>query len=405
MRVLVLAEVSGHTVTGGSGRVIREQARTLQGGGHEVSLVVRAVESDSRSEVSFDGIAEFRYEVCRSSAPAFVASSVSASLRSFDRVVKQARPDAVVVHQSLAGWGPIVFRRNASPNWIYVFHSPAHEEYLTRNTSEPSGAAKLARTLHATCRRWIERAVVRRSDRVVVLSHFMKQRAMTVHGVPEDSISVIPGAADFARFSPPTDKQVVRAQLGLPEKKTILLTVRNLIPRMGLEKLIEAMACLEEGHEDAILLIGGTGPMRSRLESLIRSAGLETRVALNGFIPEDRLPAHYQSADLTVLPSQMLEGFGMVTVESLACGTPVLGTPVGAIPEVLSPIDPCLLAGGTDARSIAEGIKRVITKMRDDPAGWAAIGRRGLQRVRTMYNWETHCRQLESVLVGDEPQT
>ena len=79
--------------------------------------------------------------------------------------------------------------------------------------------------------------------------------------------------------------------------------------------------------------------LRSKLETSIKSLDQEHRIKLMGFIPEQDLVPYYESADLVVLPTQALEGFGLVMIEALAFGTPVLGTPVGAIPKILSPKD------------------------------------------------------------------
>ena len=125
----------------------------------------------------------------------------------------------------------------------------------------------------------------------------------------------------------------------------MLFTVRNLVPRMGLENLLEAVTMLGEEQRNLLLLIGGEGQLRPRLEELIRSRGLQDSVQLLGFVPEDQLAKYYQASDLVVLPTLRLgKGSGLVTVEAaVACGTPVVGTPVGARFKVLSTVDPLSL--------------------------------------------------------------
>ena len=109
---------------------------------------------------------------------------------------------------------------------------------------------------------------------------------------------MVPGAADPATFYPPQDRNEIRRELKLPEGRTILFTVRNLVPRMGLEHLLDAMTMLGEEHRNLLLLIGGEGQLRSRLEELIRSKGLEGSVQLLGFVPEEQLAKYYQASDL-----------------------------------------------------------------------------------------------------------
>jgi glycosyltransferase involved in cell wall biosynthesis len=253
-------------------------------------------------------------------------------------------------------------------------------------------------TVNAKVRLLIERLVLRCCDRVIVLSEFMRQRVRAVHRVPEDRIRLIPGAADLTKFHPAGDRAAVRQSLKLPPAKTLLVTVRNLVPRMGLEHLIAAMQELGEDGRDCLLLIGGEGPLRSSLERRIREQGLADRVSLLGFILEDDLSKYYQAADLVLMPTHELEGFGLVTVEALACGTPVLGTPVAAIPEVLACLDPELVAEGSDSRSLATAMRKILRRFRERPEERARLAAAGRALVERDYNWDRHIGQLEAIL-------
>jgi glycosyltransferase involved in cell wall biosynthesis len=102
--------------------------------------------------------------------------------------------------------------------------------------------------------------------------------------------------------------------------------------------------------------------LRADLERAIAEGGLEDCVELLGFISEEQLVCAYQAANVTVVPSQLLEGFGTIISESLACGTPVIATPVGGIPEALAPLDGRLLARTAHAADIAERMRAVIDR-------------------------------------------
>lgn len=391
MNILILAEVSASSVTSGSERVLEKQAKGLKSKGHHVDLLVRAPSPDADDQMVLGDITEFRYPVRRTSAPAFVCSSIRESLRMFDKLMEKNRYDTVIIHQALAGLGPVMFRLKVCRNWTYVCHSLAHEEYRARNPGSTL-------SVHAKLRLWIEGIVLRRCSSVVVLSEFTKERIMVNHRIPANKISIIPGAADLLTFKPADDKKTVRAGLNLPQDKIILLSIRNLDPRMGLENLIKAMAEVRKTDENILLLIGGEGPRKTQLQQLIDSLQLEGCVTLKGFIPEDQLVSYYQSADLVVMPTLALEGFGLPIVEALACGTMVLGTRVGAIPEILSRIDPRLLSEGTDSHSLAEAVRNVVAMLRDDPAGRDELVRKGLELVQRAYNWEKHCEKLENIV-------
>jgi glycosyltransferase involved in cell wall biosynthesis len=123
---------------------------------------------------------------------------------------------------------------------------------------------------------------------------------------------------------------------------------------MGLGELIHAFGMAAARRPGLRLVIAGEGPLRGQLEGLARCAG--GRVDFAGLVPPDELPRYLQGADLFVLPSLTLEAFGLVTLEALACGTPVLATDRCASPEILAPLDERLLIPGTDAQAIAEAI-------------------------------------------------
>lgn len=398
MNILLLAEVSAARVIGGAERVLREQAHGLHRRGHQVSVVARAPLNDPRPQVSVDAIPEHRYHASRRNDPTFVLSSLVRSIQAFDQARGAAAPDAVVIHQSLAGLGPVLRRRRQAGRWVYLCLSLAHDEYLSRTFLGTTVLERVRHAFNAQLRRWCERAVMHRCAQVVVLSEFMKRRVLTTHALPEARLHIIPGAADPNRFRPPDDAVEVRRRLQLPLNRVLLLTVRNLVPRMGLENLVHAIEKLGENAHDLLVLIGGEGPLRPALERLIQDLRLTDQVCLLGFIAEDLLPKYYQAADLVLMPTHELEGFGLVTVEALACGTPVLGTPVGAIPEVLARVDPVLLADGTDSDALAVGIRRILGRFRDQPGEQERLSLKGRALVEMDYNWDRHSEQLEAVL-------
>ncbi len=401
MNLLLLADVSAARVIGGAQRMLREQALGLAHLGHRVDLVTRAPADDPRPYVRIDGVDEWRFSVDRSNDLSFLLSSLHRSVETFDRVTERWPPDVVLIHQSTAGLGPMLMRRGVPRTWAYLCHSLAHEEYATRACETGSGLDGLRRSANVQSRYWAEHFVISHCSRVVVLSEFMRDRVIRFHRVPNRRIWQIPGAADTERFQPTSDRGRVRRELGLPLDRTVLLSVRNLVPRMGLDQLLQAMAMLGEDAHEVTLVIGGEGPLRPVLTEQIQRRGLTDRVRLTGYIPEEQLTRYYQAADLVVVPTAQLEGFGLVTVEALACRTPVLGTPVGALPEILRRIDPALVTDGSDAGSIADGIRRLLRRFADQPGEQERLARKGRQLVERELNWSHHIINLESVLLGD----
>ena len=405
MNIVLLAEVTIEQVIGGAERVLRQQALGLAKLGHHVGVMARAPFESAAADLVIGTVTERRYPVMRTSEPAFVRSSVRNSLQVFD-FMRQTDPiDIAVIHQSLAGLGPILFRFGMVSRWVYVCHSLAHEEYLTRAERAATMLERVRRRLSVRARRWIERTVIRRCHHVIVLSEFMKRQVVAAHGIAPQHITVIPGAADPVTFHPVDDRNEIRQELKLPEGRTLMFTVRNLVPRMGLEHLLEAMTMLGEEQQNLLLLIGGEGQLRPRLEELICSIGLQDSVQLLGFVPEQQLAKYYQASDLVVLPTLQLEGFGLVTVEALACSTPVVGTPVGAIPEVLSRVDPMLVTEGTDGASLAKTLRLVLNRFRERPHERERLSKKSRDVVEQRYNWVAHMADLDRLfmrLLGQE---
>jgi glycosyltransferase involved in cell wall biosynthesis len=222
---------------------------------------------------------------------------------------------------------------------------------------------------------------------------------MGAHGMTADHTVLIPGAVDPHAFMPIEDRRLAKAALDLPGDCPILFTVRNLVPRMGLDNLLGAIEMLKNAGRKLILVIGGEGPLHEQLQADIRRKRLSDVVRLIGFVSESQLGRYYQAADLVVMPSFQLEGFGLVIVEAMACGTPVLGTPVGAIPEILNQVDPVLVAKGVDGRSIGRAIELVLKRL-EVPGEATRLAKKGRALIEHRYNWTHHCHELINLLDG-----
>ena len=209
----------------------------------------------------------------------------------------------------------------------------------------------------------IEHRALRQDSLVLVRSNFMKEEIRRLYtDIDYTKLFVIPLAIDTTRFNFINNPKEARKNLGLPEDRWILLTIRRLVARMGLENLINAMKLVEKEHSQALLLIGGKGYLENALRKLIRSHGLEQSVKLLGLIPEEKLASYYQAADLFILPTKELEGFGLVTLEALSCGTPVIATPIGANPEVVGPLGSEFLCKDTTPEALAERISYWLSR-------------------------------------------
>jgi glycogen synthase len=183
-----------------------------------------------------------------------------------------------------------------------------------------------------------------------------------------------------------------RYLLGWPRDRRIIFCVRRLVERMGIEALVAAFGSIAARRSDVCLFIAGQGPLRGVLESRISSLGLGDRVRLLGFLPDSSLPAAYQAADISIVPSMSLEGFGLTTIESLACGTPVLVTPVGGLPEAVQPLAPSCILPGAKSDQIAEGLNAFLAGELRVPAAARCV-----EYVRQNFTWDRVARQVLTI--------
>jgi glycosyltransferase involved in cell wall biosynthesis len=389
LRLLVVADISPIERRGGAVRLIREQCRRLTARGHRCLVLCREPWYQAPAETEVDGVSVQHFRVSRAHALSFFLASIRGARRAGARLLAEAEWDAVIFHQPLSAFGIGARATRLGIPAAYFFHSPAGVEYRLRHRGDP-----LARSVNlaAPILRCVERHALKRATVIIVLSDFSEQELRRNHGEIGKPIIKIPGGVDCSRFQPAADRARVRERLGLPTDGLLLLTVRDLQYRMGIDNLILAMAEVVK-EVPATLVIGGRGELKAPLTKLARRLGLDSSVRFAGFIHENDLASYYQAADLFVLPTRALEGFGLVTAEALACGTPVLGTPVGATPEILLPLDPDLITRDASAEAIAEGILSFARR-----SNLNGLRQRCRGYVESHFNWDRVVDALEATL-------
>jgi len=397
MRILFASDVSIARVIGGAERVLYEQATRLAERGHKVIILTRLLPEHERKQEVIRGVEEWRYQVDRKNALTFFFSTRINAQVVLMHIGEKGNFDVINGHQPFTAGAVLSTPVARRVPLIYTCHSLAFEEYLTRNSPPPTFVSRCLYYLRARhLRRW-ERNILHFSKHVIALSDFTRDKLTSIHKVPEGKITIIPGGVDTERFQPPSDRMEIRKKLNLPTDRVILLTVRNLVPRMGLENLIQAMAKVKQARPEVLLYIGGTGPLKETLLRLVHTLGLENHVFFTGFIPEDELPLTMGAADCFVLPTIALEGFGLVTVEALACGTPVLGTPIGGTVEILRELDDRLLFPSPSPEKMADAIINHLSAWRHDPASYKKLRTLCRRFVEERYSWEANVSKTEQL--------
>src|SRR5882757_3926721 len=326
---------------GGSGRVFADLIRHLPENGVEVTGVVSA---PSDVNLLTDGQID-------SFAPegAGMFERLRGARRHLKTLIKYKPPDLIASHFALYT-APILDNLKGRKLVVH-FHGPWAAESLQEDSNPLVSAVK----------KRIESAVYSRATRIIVLSQAFADVLRREYGIPTDRIRIVPGAADIPRFAIDCTRLQARERLSWPRDKRILVTVRRLVSRMGLDRLIEAMANVVANDPDTILYIAGKGRLRTELEERVSALKLTQHVRFLGFVHDDELPLVYRAADLNIVPTLALEGFGLVAVEALAAGTPSMVTPVGGLPEVISGLSRDLIFASASVEDIAQGLLAVIS--------------------------------------------
>ncbi len=211
-------------------------------------------------------------------------------------------------------------------------------------------------------------------DGIVVPSAKEKEYLIQYYDAQPDKIWVIPCGVNLERFKP-VDKAFARRRLAFSNEAIIVLYVGRYSPVKGLDHLFKALSYL--GHLDSLrlVLVGGDSEhsrMYEHLQSVAKGLNIHHRLVFAGRIRQEILPVYYSAADVLVVPSHY-ESFGLVTLEALACGTPVVATPVGAMKTVIQEGVTGYVADNLDARHFAQLMEAMVLKQREGDLSPAEI--------------------------------
>lgn len=321
---------------GGEGRVISELYKFLPAAGFKVLVAV--AEPDHIEEITDGKVLSF--------APpsASKVERFRSARRKLARILNENRPDIVASHFAL--YALPAYDKIASHQLVTHFHGPWGAE------SAQDGAGILA----SSARMLVEKSLYLRSARVIVLSEAFAQLAISRYGVNPAKIRIVPGSVDIERFHIEATKAAARDRLGLPKDRPILLSVRRLVRRMGLMELITALKTVQARVPDVLLCIAGRGLLRQELEQRVTELELTDQVRFLGYVDDEDLPYLYRAADLNVVPTVALEGFGLVAAESLAAGVPAMVTRIGGLPEVVAGLSQDLMFASPRSQDLADGL-------------------------------------------------
>lgn len=316
---------------GGLTRYLRDLVGHLPGIGVDVVTVVTGDPGESAQGVVISGSE-------RSSLPVRLLRYWAATQRLGD-------VDLMDVHFAVYGLLPLAVGRLRHRPAVMHFQGPWADESATSGSKAPEVFAKRA----------LERYVYCRVTRIVVLSDAFARVLLEHYGVAPWKVRVIPPGVDLDRFAP-GDRTEARRRLDIDPNELVIVAVRRLVARVGVDVLIEAVGRLRSEGRPVRLLVVGDGIERPHLEAAAgRSLG--PAATFLGAVDDETLLRAYQSADVCVVPTVAHEGFGLVVLEALACGTPVVASHIDGLPEALASLQPDLLVPPGDSGALADRLR------------------------------------------------
>jgi glycosyltransferase involved in cell wall biosynthesis len=386
VRILVATDVWFPDYAGGSARVAAETAARLAARGHEVTVL--APRAPGRpGEASERDVTVLR-TLGRSRAPRSMTDVVSTVRHA--RQLRRARFDVAIGHQPTTTCG-LLMAGLESPV-VSVFHASGAREARLLGASLPHGPARWAARGLDPWLAALERQAFARVDRVLTLSEYSASLVAADHPAAAGRVRVLRGGVDVDRFRPAAGaRHADRAAVGLDPERMVILMVRRLGHRLGLEEAFRAVATLRDAR-DFVVAVVGIGPLAGRLRELASALGMGERVLFVGRPDEKALRTWYRAADVFVLPPARHEGFGLATIEALASGTPAVGGAAGATPELLRDLDPRLVARDASSAALADAIAYAL-----DAAG-PELRLRCRRYACERFSWERAIEEWESAL-------
>lgn len=295
----------------------------------------------------------------------------------------------------MSGWIGMELQRRQNIQLIHTYHSLGAVKFRSVNEIPAIAQTRLA----------VEKQILEQAHRVVATSpQELDDLETLVSRIGK--IDIIPCGTNVDTFHP-ISKADARQQLGLSTKEKVVLYVGRFDKRKGIETLVRATgelrAQLEQGEEIdpqnlKLLIVGGSDPQeadgaeRRRIEGIVSELDLGANTDFVGMVGHDRLALYYTAADVCVIPSHY-EPFGLVAIEAMACGTPVVASDVGGLKFTVVSEETGLLVTPKDVSGFAIAIGRILT----DEVWAKKLRKQASRRVQQNFTWTGVAVQLSDL--------
>ena len=377
--------------TGGMSVYIRELARELGKQGHTVDIFTRVHDlKDPRMEELAEGVRLIHLRAGREAR--IQKMDVYFSLPEFSFNLENLwddeglRYDIVFSHYWMSALVGKYLRAKRGIPYLTMYHTlGAVKNHIGIGESEPE------------LRISSERDTIRDCQRIIVATEKEKRDLVCCYDAVPEKIGVVPCGVNMELFRP-ADKRIARKALGLTDEK-VLLFVGRIDPLKGIEQLVKAVPLIKTSGNLRLVVVGGDENSKTELEELQKLAGeldIKDKVIFRGLEKQEQLPYFYSAADVCVVPSYY-ESFGLVALEALACGTPVVASDVGDLKNIIRPGETGRVMTDNSPEKLAEGINSILTGRPDDEESRLAV-RASINRFDWSEIAEKVAVEMQSVL-------
>ena len=381
MRILLVADVSAEKVIGGAERMLVHHVRALMESEYELTVLTRQPKPDAPLIVDLgQGVSEYRFPFSGDKGPAgLLQLKREAGLWWREH---GANFDAVVAEQPFVMWA--LLRAGCRLPRLQVCHSFAYQEYATRHGLDWG----MKHRMITAAMRHLEGGIYRSAARILMLSKHMRSELESSFGIPHERVALAPGGVDLPPMLSEKQRAGIRSELSW--QGPVVVTLRNLVPRTGVDMLVQAAAIVRHDMPDVRWCVMGSGALLEPLQWLARQLKVHDIIEFAGFLPEEDVVRRMQAADAFMLPTRSLEGFGLVTIEANACGLPVVATPVGGNVEVASSSPDNRVAEAVSPEALAEAMLAILQQ----PSAHAERAARLRAHMADHFSWQNHDRDF-----------
>ncbi|MFH0818637.1 MAG: glycosyltransferase family 4 protein [Patescibacteria group bacterium] len=342
-KILILTERWYPDTFGGSERLALWQAQALQKNGYDITVFSTYYRKNLKRQERFQNIKIIRAGSSFSFPGSTLYSILFKSKKYLKQLLQKQTFDLVIIHHPLIG--SIFFEQNIKIPALYIFHSSRPMEISFEGLTKPCLNNFLSKKIITAFTARKEKTTLLTSDKILYLSNFSKKILAEKYPEIKNKLQAL---------APGIPKDMFSANFNRDYSKNIFFTSRRLSPRTGVLNLIKATKILKDKNINFKVFLTGSGPLEKECHNLAAKLNIQDCLFFLGVISDQQLIKHYQTASCFVLPTLALEGVGISTLEALFSALPVIGTPIGATKEILTPINKELIMDSASPQAIAD---------------------------------------------------